>query len=41
MTKGTLETILEFMYKYKIKLGRRWLNRKLDILNDDYDPSER
>lgn len=35
MKKQTLETILYFMYKHKIKLFRNYFNRKLDILNDN------
>ena len=35
MKTQTLETILEFMYKYKIKLFRNYFNRKLDIMKDN------
>jgi len=34
MNKKSLETILKFMYKYKIKIFRDKLNLKLDIINN-------
>jgi hypothetical protein len=35
MKKKTLETLLKFMYKHKIKVFRDKLSLKLDIINNE------
>lgn len=35
MKKKTLETLLKFMYKFKIKIFRDKLSLKLDMINDE------